>query len=260
MENKDLISIVVPVYNAAAYLAETITMVIRQTYPEWELLLVDDCSTDESAEVIRRTVSEQAAADPQIGDRIRLIRKEKNEGAALARNTGIREAKGRYLAFLDADDIWLPDKLLKELAFMKEKDAAFVFCSYEFGDEEAVPTGKVVHAPEVLTYRKALSRTVIFTTTVLFDLEKTGREPVLMPDVKSEDTATWWKVLKAGFPAYGLDEVLAIYRRPKKSLSSNKLEAVRRIWSLYRRQEKLSLPDSIVQLFFWAVRATLRRL
>lgn len=260
MENKDLVSIVVPVYNAAAYLAETITMVIRQTYPEWELLLVDDCSTDESAEVIRRTVVEYTAADPQIGDRIRLIRKEKNEGAALARNTGIREAKGRYLAFLDADDVWLPDKLLKELAFMKEKNAAFVFCSYEFGDEEAVPTGKVVHAPEVLTYRKALSRTVIFTTTVLFDLEKTGREPVMMPDVKSEDTATWWKVLKAGFPAYGLDEVLAIYRRPKKSLSSNKLEAVRRIWSLYRRQENLSLPDSIVQLFFWAVRATLRRL
>lgn len=260
MENKDLISIVVPVYNAAAYLAETITMVIRQTYPEWELLLVDDCSTDESAEVIRRTVSEYTASDPQIKDRIRLIRKEKNEGAALARNTGIREAKGRYLAFLDADDVWLPDKLLKELAFMKEKDAAFVFCSYEFGNEDAVPTGKVVHAPGMLTYRKALSRTVIFTTTVLFDLEKTGREPVLMPDVKSEDTATWWKVLKAGFPAYGLDEVLAIYRRPKKSLSSNKLEAVRRIWSLYRRQENLSLPDSIVQLFFWAVRATLRRI
>lgn len=260
MENKDLISIVVPVYNAAAYLAETITMVIRQTYPEWELLLVDDCSTDESAEVIHRTVAEYTASDPQIGDRIRLIRKEKNEGAALARNTGIREAKGRYLAFLDADDVWLPDKLLKELTFMKEKDAAFVFCSYEFGDEDAVPTGKVVHAPEMLTYRKALSRTVIFTTTVLFDLEKTGREPVMMPDVKSEDTATWWKVLKAGFPAYGLDEVLAIYRRPKKSLSSNKLEAVRRIWSLYRRQENLSLPDSIVQLFFWAVRATLRRL
>lgn len=260
MENKDLISIVVPVYNAAAYLAETITMVIRQTYPEWELLLVDDCSTDESAEVIRRTITEQAAADPQIKDRIRLIRKEKNEGAALARNTGIREAKGRYLAFLDADDVWLPDKLAKELAFMKEKDAAFVFCSYEFGDEDAVPTGKVVHAPEVLTYRKALSRTVIFTTTVLFDLEKTGRETVLMPDVKSEDTATWWKVLKAGFPAYGLKEVLAIYRRPKKSLSSNKLEAVRRIWSLYRRQENLSLADSIVQLFFWAVRATLRRI
>lgn len=260
MEHKELISIVVPVYNAAAYVAQTVEMVIRQTYPEWELLLVDDCSTDESVAVIQRTVFQNEALAPQIRDRIRLICKEKNVGAALARNTGIREAKGRYLAFLDADDVWLPDKLAKELAFMKKKNAAFVFSSYEFGDEDALPMGKVVHAPEMLTYRKALSRTVIFTTTVLFDMEKTGRELVLMPDVKSEDTATWWKVLKAGFPAYGLDEVLAIYRRPKKSLSSNKPEAVRRIWKLYREQEKLSLPDSIVQLFFWAVRATLRRI
>lgn len=260
MANRDLISIVVPVYNAAAYLEQTIDMVIRQTYPEWELLLVDDCSTDQSVEIIRKAVFENEALPPQIKDRIHLIHKEKNEGAALARNTGIREAKGRYLAFLDADDVWFTDKLSKELAFMKEKNAAFVFCSYEFGDEAAQPTGKVVHAPEMLTYRKALSRTVIFTTTVLFDIEKTGKDLVLMPDVKSEDTATWWKVLKAGFAAYGLDEVLAIYRRPKKSLSSNKLEAVRRIVYLYRRQEKLSLADSMIQLFCWAVRATLRRI
>lgn len=143
---------------------------------------------------------------------------------------------------------------------MKEKQAAFVFTAYEFGDENAVRTGKVVHVPPVLTYFKALSRTVIFTTTVLLDTDKTGRELIQMPNVKSEDTATWWKLLRNGFTAYGLDEVLAVYRRPVKSLSSNKLEAIRRIWNLYRREEKLPFLYSCYNLFFWAVRASLRRL
>ncbi len=108
----------------------------------------------------------------------------------------------------------MKDKLERELAFMKEKQAAFVFTAYEFGDENAVRTGKVVHVPPVLTYFKALSRTVIFTTTVLLDTDKTGRELIQMPNVKSEDTATWWKLLRNGFTAYGLDEVLAVYRFP----------------------------------------------
>ena len=111
-----------------------------------------------------------------------------------------------------------------------------------------------------MSYREELARTVIFTTTVLLDTEKTGRNLIRMPEVKSEDSATWWKILRSGFVAYGLNEVLAIYRRPAKSLSSNKLEAVKRIWNLYRREEKLSLLQSVYNLFFWALRATIRRL
>ena len=251
----ELVSIIVPVYNAGSYIEETIRMVCAQTFREWELLLVDDCSKDDSRERIR-TCMEKAGPDKQI----RLIEKNINEGAARARNTGIDEAKGRYIAFLDADDVWLSDKLERELAFLKEKDAAFVFTTYEFGDEQAKPTGKIVHVPATLTYREALSRTVIFTSTVLLDTDKAGRELIRMPEVKSEDSATWWKILKNGFTAYGLDEVLTIYRRPARSLSSNKLEAIRRIWNLYRKQEKLSLPQSCYNLFFWALRATLRRL
>ena len=228
-------------------------MVAAQTYGNWELLLVDDGSEDDSREKIRESM--------ESGDaRIRLIEKQQNEGAARARNTGIEASKGRYVAFLDADDLWMPDKLEKELAFMKEKQAAFVFTAYEFGDEDAKRTGKVVNVPPSLTYFKALSRTVIFTTTVMLDTERTGRELIRMPEVKSEDTATWWKILKNGFTAYGLNEVLAVYRRPARSLSSNKLEAIRRIWNLYRKQEKLSLWYSVYNLFFWAVRATMRRL
>ncbi len=249
---EDLISIVVPVYNAGAYIEETIEMVRAQTYGEWELILVDDCSEDDSASRIEKAIT---------GDNtnIRLIRKKVNEGAARARNTGMEAAKGRYVAFLDADDVWMPDKLEKELAFMKEKKAAFVFTAYEFGDEKARRTGKIVHVPPVLRYRQALSRTIIFTSTVLLDTRLTGWELIRMPEVKSEDTATWWRILRR-FDACGLDQVLTIYRRPAKSLSSNKVEAVRRIWNLYRKEEKLSLWKSCYNLFFWALRATLRRL
>lgn len=259
----ELISIIVPVYNAGNYIEETIHMVEKQTYCNWELILVDDHSTDNSGEIITnyldRRLKEWGDKLSKAG-KIRLISKEKNEGAAMARNTGIDNAVGRYIAFLDADDIWMADKLEKELAFLKENEAAFVCTAYEFGDERARGTGKIVHVPKVLTYKKALSRTVIFTTTVMLDTAKTGKELIHMPLVKSEDTALWWKLLKNGFDAYGLDEVLAIYRRPAKSLSSNKLEAIRRIWYLYRVQEGLSFWRSAYHFVFWAYRAARRRM
>ena len=233
-----MVSIIVPVYNAAKYISHTIEMVCEQTYKDWELILVDDASSDSSCDVIEKIINSQ-------GKRIRLIRKERNEGAAAARNSGIDASSGRYIAFLDADDVWKPDKLEKQVAFMEKTGAAFSFHSYEFGDEEANPTGRIVRAPKTLKFKEALSRTVIFTTTVMFD---------------TEDTATWWRILKSGYVAYGLDENLAIYRRPGKSLSSNKLVAIERIWFLYRNIADLSVIKSFYYFVGWAVRATLRRL
>ena len=249
-----MISIVVPVYNAAAFIRQTIEMVQAQNYTDWELILVDDCSKDNSCEIIETYLKDKSDS------RIRLIKKEKNEGAALSRNRGIREAKGRYIAFLDADDVWLSHKLRTQMDYMKKTDVGFVFSAYEFGDENAVGTGKIVHVPESLTYKKALSRTVIFTTTVLLDTEKIPKELIYMPNVPSEDSATWWQILRAGHVARGLDEVLAIYRRPGKSLSSNKLKAIRRIWYLYRKVEKLPLFTSCFAFVGWAYRASVRRL
>lgn len=293
---KELVSIIVPVYRAAAYIAETIAMVEAQTWQDWELILVDDCSPDNSAEVIRNTLRKQAGwdnaarqscegvqaevlmdADGQAevltaagvrtemftgagGQPVMLLQKQKNEGAARARNTGLDMAQGRYIAFLDADDVWYPEKLEREMRFMREKEAGFVFTAYEFGDSQARPTGRVVHVPERLTYRQALSRTVIFTTTVLFDRKRIPDRLLRMPAVASEDTATWWQILREGYTAWGLNEVLAVYRRPAKSLSSNKAEAVRRIWNLYRRQEKLSVAASAGYFIMWAYRATKRRI
>jgi len=249
-----MISIVTPVYNAAAFIRQTMEMVQAQTFTDWELILVDDGSKDDSCKVIENYLMEKP------DERIRLIKKGKNEGAALTRNRGIRESKGRYIAFLDADDVWLNHKLQRQMEFMEEVDAGFVFSAYEFGDDEAVGTGRIVHVPDNLTYKKALSRTVIFTTTVLLDTKKIKKELIYMPNVPSEDSATWWQILRQGHVARGLDEVLAIYRRPGKSLSSNKLKAIQRIWYLYRKVEKLSLLTSCVAFVGWAYRATVRRI
>lgn len=250
---EELISIIVPVYNAERFIRETMDSVLAQTCSGWELLLVEDGSSDSTVEVIEQYREENRE------NRIRLIRQPSNMGAAKARNRGLQEAKGRYIAYLDADDLWMPEKLERELAFMKEKEAAFAFTGYEFADERGNGTGKVVRVPETLTYRQALSNTTIFTTTVMFDRRKIDSALLEMPVIKSEDTALWWKVLRNGYVAYGLDENLAKYRRPAKSLSSNKLEALRRIWNLYRKAEGMSIPDSLWHFCFWAVRAVKRR-
>ena len=250
----ELISIIVPVYNAEKFIRETMDCVIAQTYPCWELLLVEDRSRDNSVEIIETYIRDSGE------ERIRLICQPENMGAAKARNRGLQEAKGRYIAYLDADDLWLPEKLEHELAFIREKDAAFVFTGYEFADENGKGTGKIVHVPETLNYRQALSNTTIFTTTVMFDTQKISKELLEMPVIKSEDTALWWKVLRNGYTAFGLDENLVKYRRPGKSLSSNKLEAVRRIWNLYRKAEGMGVLDSAWHFCFWAVRAVSRRL
>ncbi|MCL2051036.1 MAG: glycosyltransferase family 2 protein [Lachnospiraceae bacterium] len=252
-----MITIVVPIFNAEKYIVETMERVFNQTYPDWELLLIDDGSTDGSINKIKEFLAGFPAAKQ---DKVKLILKEKNEGAAKARNTGLDNAKGQYIAFLDSDDLWHYGKLEKQLAFIKEKEAAFTFTAYEFGDEKARGTGKFVFVPPSLTYRKALSRTTIFTSTTLFDLAKIDKELLKMPEVKSEDTATWWRILRHGYTAYGLNEVTTIYRRPKGSLSANKLEAVKRIWFLYRKAEKLKLLDSLCNFTLWAARATIRRL
>lgn len=248
-----LVSIIVPVYNVEKYICETIECVRKQTYGNWELLLVEDCSKDNTVAVILEYLDEVQDA------RVRLIRQEKNNGAARSRNRGLREAGGRYIAYLDADDLWVPEKLEKELAFMGEKQAAFAFTGYEFADENGKGLGKVVRVPEILTYKEALKNTTIFTTTVMFDTEKIDKKFLEMPIIKSEDTALWWKVLRSGYVAYGLDENLVRYRRAGKSLSSNKLEAMRRIWNLYRKAEGMSIPSSAYHFCYWAVNAVLRR-
>lgn len=247
---EDKVSVVIPVHNAEKFIKDTVESVFAQGYDNIEIILCENNSTDSTKEIIKEM------SDP----RIKVLNLTDVKDAADARNAGVKEADGRYIAFLDADDLWQKDKLNKQIAFMKEKNAAFCFTGYEFADEDAKPLGKIVKVPETISYNKALSNTTIFTSTVAFDMSVLTKEQIKMPNIESEDTALWWKLLRTGVKAYGLNENLVYYRRPSKSLSSNKIEAIKRIWRLYRKQEELSRPKSIVCFIGWAFRAVGRRI
>lgn len=251
---EDLVSIVVPVYNSEKFIDQTIETVKKQTYNNWELLLVNDCSTDKSKEIIIKKIKND--------DRIKLLELEKNSGAAIARNKGIENARGKYIVFLDADDLWNEKKLEKQVKFMREKQCEFSFTGYEFADEMGKPNGKKVHVPEKINYKQALKNTTIWTSTVMFDMTKLFKEDIFMPNVRrGQDTATWWKVLRSKVnEAYGLNEILSSYRRCKKTLSSNKFKALKRTWYLYRNVEKLNIFKSSYYFFVYCVNAVRRRI
>lgn len=244
-----LVSIVMPAFNKADFIGDAVRSILAQTYKNWELIIVDDHSTDDTRKVLKQFDSEK----------IRVIACKKNGGAAKARNRGIREARGTFLCFIDADDLWEPDKISRQLAFMAKKNAAFSFASYVFADANGVPKEKIVKVPATITYRQALKNTTIWTSTVMFDMRKLTKKDVEMPDVKSEDTATWWRVLKKVGKAYGMPDVMAIYRRSEKTLSSNKLVAIKRIWYLYRKSEGLDVIRSSANFMGWAFNAVRRR-
>lgn len=249
----DLVSVIIPVYNAEKYIEETIDSLIGQTYENWELIFIDDGSTDHSVEIIRK-YTEQSP-------KMVLYKNKKNRGPAFARNRGIRMARGQYLAYMDADDTCDPAKLEKQVRFMKKKGCAFCFHGYEFAGEDGVRNGKVVHVPEKITYREALRNTTISTITVMFDRKQLSDELLSMPlDARGEDTATWWKILRHGYVAYGIDEPLSVYRRSAGTRSYNKLDAVYGTWKMYRKNEKLSFFVSLRYFCGYIRNAVKRRL
>ncbi|MGE7940064.1 glycosyltransferase family 2 protein [Bacillus paramycoides] len=234
-EFQPLVSIVTPSYNASSFIKETIQSVQSQSYTNWEMIIVDDVSKDNTRELIKEEIKKD--------NRIRLIELQENSGAAIARNTGINNAKGKYVAFLDSDDLWLPEKLEKQVFFMWDNGIAFSFTGYQVMDQDGSPTEKVVHVPEKINYNGLLKNTIIGCLTVMLDVEKLGK--VQMPNIRTrQDTATWLKILKQGHYAYGLDEVLSKYRKVENSISSKKFKMAKMNWKLYREIEGLSVPKS----------------
>lgn len=230
-----LISIITPSFNAGSFIKETIRSVQSQSYTNWEMIVVDDLSKDNTLEIVKE--------EQKKDDRIKLIVLEENSGAAIARNIGIDHAKGKYLAFLDSDDLWLPEKLEKQLVFMQSKDIGFAFTGYQIITQNGESTKKVVQVPEVIDYNGLLKNTIIGCLTVMIDVEKIGK--VTMPNIRTrQDTATWLKILKQGHYAYGLNEALAQYRKVENSVSSKKFNMAKKNWRLYRDIEKLSIPKS----------------
>ena len=249
---QEKVSVVTPTWNSEKYIRETIRSVQEQTFQNWEMVIVDDCSTDHTVKI----VEEIAAQD----SRIRILRQEVNQGAGAARTRSMQNATGRYIAYLDADDIWKPDKLEKQVAFMKEKDCGFSCTSYEVINDQGMPLNKYVHMLPKVDYVGFLTNNLLQTVGIMVDTQKVDKKHLVMPDMRRrQDAATWLQILKAGHVCYGMEEILAEYRRAENSLSSNKLKAVKGVWSLYRDVEKLSLPFSCYCFVRYAVLAVWKR-
>lgn len=232
---KDQVSIIMPTFNSSEFVESAIDSVKEQTYKNWELVIVDDFSSDNTVQIINKIARND--------NRIRLVKLMKNGGAANARNVAIKQSNGRFLAFLDSDDLWEPLKLEKQLAFMKEKDIAFSYTNYRMINENGEETGKHVKSPSVIEYNSLLKNTIIGCLTVMLDRQKI--ETISFPNVKPEDTALWLSILKKGYKAYCLHEEMAMYRLVKGSVSSNRIRAAKNLWFLLRKNENLPLYYSI---------------
>lgn len=223
IENEELVSIITPSYNCSGFVHETIESILAQTYKNWELLITDDCSSDNSREII----SEYCARDP----RIKLLKLDKNSGAGVARNNSIKAAKGRYIAFCDSDDRWYPEKLEKQLLFMNETGCALSYTSYDVCDESGQVSGYVECLPR-LTKCKILRDDGIGCLTAMYDANTIGKH--YMPSMrKRQDWCLWIDIICDHGEAKGLQEPLALYRNRANSLSSNKLELLKFNYEVY---------------------------
>ena len=245
------VSIITPSYNTARFIKDCIQSVICQSFENWELLIVDDCSKDSSVEIITKFTQED--------NRILLIALNENVGAAAARNIAIQKAKGKYIAFLDSDDIWKKDKLEEQLDFMRTNDFAFTFTAYQPISEDGENMYSVISAPKIMTYRSYLRNTIIGCLTVMIDREKTG--DFQMPNIRSShDMALWLQIMKRGFKAYGLNENLAQYRVVSSSNTAKKWKAAKEVWEVYRKVEKLSIIYSIFNFIGYVYNAVKKRM
>ena len=240
--DNELVSIIMPVYNGAQTICEGIDSVLAQTYVRWELIIIDDCSTDDTKKVVASYQDK----------RIRYWRQSKNLGVAMARNKGICMAYGRYIAFLDSDDLWLPEKLAHQLAFMSLNNYGFTYTEYRHFTESSNIVGKIIKVPDYVDYQELLKGNVIGCLTVMLDR-------YIFPEIKMsaerhEDYITWLNLLQAGKKAYGLHEDLARYRKTAKSLTGNKWKSFKWTWRVYRKSQGLSRSESLKNICHYIIK------
>ena len=245
-----LVSVITPTYNSREFITATTQSVIDQSETDWEMIIVDDCSKDDTGDVVRCIAAEDT--------RIRLIELEINRGAAVARNTAIRAARGRYIAFLDADDLWKPHKLERQLAFMRKNDADLSFTAYDLINEYGDLAGYIT-VPESVTYKQLLHSNVIGCQTAIYDTKRLGI--VEMPLIrKRQDFGLWLKILRMTRYAYGMQEKLSYYRLRPGSISYNKVSTVKYTWKLYTEIEKLPRHRAAYYISSHLLKALRRRL
>lgn len=224
----ELVSIIMPSYNTAEYISASIDSVLAQTYTDWELIIVDDCSTDNTDKIVKGYLNDE---------RIRYLKNETNSGAAVSRNYALREAKGKWIAFLDSDDLWEPEKLEKQLRFMVENGYRFSYTNYVEIDEASQPNGKKVTGPKRITKHGMYNYCWMGCLTVMYDAETVGL--IQIEDIKkNNDYAMWLKVCKKA-KCYLLNEPLAKYRKRNGSISNHGYaKLIKWHYKLYREAEK----------------------
>lgn len=240
-----LVSIITPLYNAESFIEHTLESVHKQSYTHWEHLIVDDVSKDNSVKIVAKYAEKD--------DRITLVKNTQNEGAAFSRNKATQLATGAYIAFLDSDDLWHPEKLTKQIAFMQAEDCAVSFTNYLHMDEAGNPLNKRVKAIGELSYKKQHSNNYIGNLTGMYHAASIGK--IMAPNIrKRQDWALWLEAIqKSGKPALGVQEDLAWYRVRANSMSANKVKLVQYNFRFYRQFLGYSWVKSIVWLlrFFW---------
>ena len=243
--SEPLVSVITPLYNGASFIAQTIASIQSQTYQNWEQIIVDDFSTDESMAIVTKL----AASDK----RIKWVTLTQNMGAAYCRNKATAIAQGDYIAFLDADDIWLPKKLSRQITFMQEQQCAVSYTNYVHIDEAGQKLGKRIKALPKLTYKKQRTNNYIGNLTGIYNAAQIGK--ISAPNIrKRQDWALWLEAIKkAGKPALGLQEDLALYRVREDSISANKVNLIKYNFYFYRRYLAYSQFKSTMWLlrFFW---------
>ena len=244
---EELISIITPMYKGAAFVGETIQSVLAQNYKNWEMIIVDDCSPDGGAGI--REVK-KFTEDP----RIILVESKDNRGSSGARNIALQKAKGRFIAFLDSDDIWHPDFLEKQMAFMRAKNAPLVFSSYKRIDEntkEELLRPFIV--PSKINYKSLLKTCPIFPSTAIYDTTKT---PKILFNEKlgsmRDDYVYWLQMFKDIEYGYGNPEILVDYRMRKSSVTGNKKKVIKPQWNVLRKVENIGLLPSLYYMTCWA--------
>ena len=245
---KEKVSIIVPMYNAEKFIGKTIESVLAQTYQNWEMLIMNDVSTDNSLAI----VSLYAKKD----ERIKIVNTEKNAGVVKGRNFLIDLASGKYIAFLDADDYWHNEKLEKQIKFMKEKNASISCTEYTRVKENEEKINDVIIKEEI-SYNDMLKNNYLGCLTVIYDAKKIGKRYFKELE-KNEDYVLWLEIVKDVNTIYGLKENLAYYRVLDNSRSSNKVKTAKVRWEIYRKIEKLSLLKSIYYFLHYAIRAVLK--
>jgi len=232
LKSRPLVSVITPVYNSARFIGQTIESVQSQSSADWEMVIVDDCSTDNTVEIIEG----YAAGDP----RIITFENTRNQGPAATRNRALGRAKGRFIAFLDGDDQWLPTKLERQLSRMTDNNLSFTCTQYRRMSHDGARIGRLIAVPEKINYRDLLKNTTVVTSTVVVDREKTGS--FQMVDTYYDDYVLWLGLLKRGITAIGVQQDLVRYRIGGKSVSSNKLNSALWVWRTLRSIEKLERP------------------